>query len=220
MMNQAAAMDGAAVVDGLLESVQHEAGMGGAADPPAHDIAGIDADHEGDIGEPGPGRHIGKIGDPEPVGRRGMELAIDVIEWTSRRLVADRGAHRFAPDYPLQAQIAHQARDTAPGNVKAFPLHLPPHLAYAVNAEVLGKDPHDLRLEGLITLASGRSPGRIAALGNVFVVAGWGDRQNPADRLDPISIPVLINEGDHRLNGRSSSAWAKYAEALRRISLA
>jgi hypothetical protein len=31
---------------------------------------------------------------------------------------------------------------------------------------------------------------------------------------------VLINEGDHRLNGRSSSAWAKYAEALRRISLA
>src|SRR5690606_28488352 len=43
---------------------------------------------------------------------------------------------------------------------------------------------------------------------------------NPADRLDPISISVLINEGDHRLNGRSSSAWAKYAEALRRISLA
>src|SRR3546814_13733331 len=52
------------------------------------------------------------------------------------------------------------------------------------------------------------------------MVSGWGDRQNPADRLDPIIIPMLINETDHRLNGRSSSAWAKYAEALRRISLA
>src|SRR3546814_7934650 len=31
---------------------------------------------------------------------------------------------------------------------------------------------------------------------------------------------MLINETDHRVNGRSSSAWAKYAEALRRISLA
>jgi hypothetical protein len=52
------------------------------------------------------------------------------------------------------------------------------------------------------------------------MIARWGDRQNPADRLDPISIPMLINKGDHRLNGRSSSAWAKYAETLRRISLA
>jgi DNA modification methylase len=31
---------------------------------------------------------------------------------------------------------------------------------------------------------------------------------------------VIVDERDHRLNGRSSSAWAKYADALRRISLA
>jgi len=31
---------------------------------------------------------------------------------------------------------------------------------------------------------------------------------------------VIVDEGDHFLNGRSSSAWAKYADALRRISLA
>ena len=35
MMNQAAAMNGPTVVDGLLESIQHEAGVGGAADTPA-----------------------------------------------------------------------------------------------------------------------------------------------------------------------------------------
>src|SRR5690554_3150855 len=31
---------------------------------------------------------------------------------------------------------------------------------------------------------------------------------------------MLVDKGDHRFSGRSSSAWAKYAEALRRISLA
>src|SRR3954462_11825221 len=48
----------------------------------------------------------------------------------------------------------------------------------------------------------------------------WGNRQHLAERLDPIRATVIIDERDHRLNGRSSSAWAKYADALRRISLA
>jgi len=33
-------------------------------------------------------------------------------------------------------------------------------------------------------------------------------------------LTVIVNERDRRLNGRSSSAWAKQALALRRISLA
>src|SRR5438270_4037709 len=47
-----------------------------------------------------------------------------------------------------------------------------------------------------------------------------GDRQHLADRLDHVGIAVLVDERLHRLNGRSSSAIAKYADALRRISLA
>src|SRR3954469_3691099 len=47
-----------------------------------------------------------------------------------------------------------------------------------------------------------------------------GDRQHLADRLDPVGIAVLVDERLHRLNGRSSSAIAKYADAFRRISLA
>src|SRR5688500_7918059 len=54
----------------------------------------------------------------------------------------------------------------------------------------------------------------------MVVIGGWGDRQHLADRLDPVIPPVIVYERDHRLNGRSSSAWAKYADALRRISLA
>jgi hypothetical protein len=45
-------------------------------------------------------------------------------------------------------------------------------------------------------------------------------RQHLADRLDPIRPTVIVDERDHGLNRRSSSAWAQYADAWRRISLA
>src|SRR5690606_25149603 len=124
MMNQTAAMDGTAVVDGLLEGVKHEAGMGGATDPPAHDIASVDVDHEGYIGEPSPRRHIGKIGDPEPVGRRSMELAVNVIERARSGLVADRGAHWLAPNDTLQAEFPHQSLHRASRNIEPSPLQI------------------------------------------------------------------------------------------------
>src|SRR6516162_10722033 len=57
-------------------------------------------------------------------------------------------------------------------------------------------------------------------LGHVIVIGRRGDRQHLADRLDPIYPTMIVDEGDHGLNRRSSSAWAKYADALRRISLA
>src|SRR5258708_39891246 len=52
------------------------------------------------------------------------------------------------------------------------------------------------------------------------VISRQGDRNHLADRLDPVRLAVIVNEGDHGLNRRSSSAWAKYADALRRISFA
>src|SRR5436190_23708364 len=52
------------------------------------------------------------------------------------------------------------------------------------------------------------------------MIGRGGDRQHFADRLDPMDLTVIVDERDHRLNRRSSSAWAKYADALRRISLA
>ena len=46
------------------------------------------------------------------------------------------------------------------------------------------------------------------------MIGRWGDRQHPADRLDPIRPAVIVDEGDHGLCRRSSSAWAKYALRL------
>ena len=65
-----------------------------------------------------------------------------------------------------------------------------------------------------------RTPLRFALAAFVFVVGGRGDRQLLTDRLDPISVAVLVHELGHRLGRRSSSAWAKYADAFRRISFA
>lgn len=50
------------------------------------------------------------------------------------------------------------------------------------------------RSPGPASVMFGPAP-RIAAPGNAFVVAGWGDPQNPADRLDPIGIQVLVTYG-------------------------
>ena len=56
--------------------------------------------------------------------------------------------------------------------------------------------------------------------GGMVVIGRRGDRQHLADRLDPVRLAMIVDERDHGLNRRSSSAWAKYADALRRISLA
>ena len=47
-----------------------------------------------------------------------------------------------------------------------------------------------------------------------------GDQQGPADRLDPIRLTMIVDEGHHHLGRRPSFACAKYADALRRISFA
>jgi hypothetical protein len=41
------------------------------------------------------------------------------------------------------------------------------------------------------------------------VVGRGGDRQNLADRLDPMRPKMIVDEGDYGLDRRSSSAVAK-----------
>src|SRR4051795_12387451 len=110
--------------------------MGGSADAPADNAAGIGVDDKGHIDEAGPGGHVGEVGEPEHVRLRRAELAVDVIERARRCLVADRRPHGLTPDYALQAKARHQPLDGAAGDLKAFSPQLPPDLARAVDAEV------------------------------------------------------------------------------------
>src|SRR5690606_28030356 len=82
--------------------------------------------------------------------------------------------------------------------------------------------PHALyfRLQRVVTLRPLRTKLRLAFSRLLFVVRRRGDRQYCTDRLDPKSVLVLIDIGDHHLRRRSSSAWAKKADAVRRISFA
>jgi len=154
VVDQTATMDWAPVMDRLFQGIQHEAGMRRPARPPAYDIAGVDVDHEGDIDEPRPGRDVGGVRDPQHVRRRGMELAVDLIERARRGLVADRRLHRLAPDHALQAEITYQPLDRAAGKVETFTLHLPPDFPRAVGAEVLGEHAQHFGLERLVGLSA------------------------------------------------------------------
>jgi hypothetical protein len=60
-----------------------------------------------------------------------------------------------------------------------------------------------------IPLRPPRQVTRIGFPAGVFVPGWRGDLQNLAHRLDPELAHVGFHEGDHFLNGRSSSAAAK-----------
>ena len=61
---------------------------------------------------------------------------------------------------------------------------------------------------------------RIGLLRLVAPVGRRGDRQRGADRLDPVHVAVRVEVRHHYFSWRSSSAWAKNADAVRRISFA
>src|SRR5215213_804847 len=220
MVHETATLDGSARVKGLLQGIQHEAGVSAPRDPPAYDPTSIGIDHEGHVDEAGPGRDVGEVRDPEHVWARRLELPVDAIERARRGLVADRGPHRLAPHGPLQAHGPHQPRHRAARHPDPLPAELSPDLADAIDPEVLLIHPPDLDHQRCIPPGSRRQPLRIGAPGGMGVIRRWGDRQHAADRLDPVDGAMRVDEGDHGLDRRSSSAWAKYADAFLRISLA
>lgn len=134
-----------------------------------------------------------------------MELSIDVIKWAWCCLVADRRTHRFAADNPLQPHASHQPCNGAAGHAKALPLHLTPDFTHAIDAEIVLKHTPDFGLQGHVTTGTSRQTRGISLLGTIQIIGGWGDRQNAADRLDPVVRPVIVDKRDHFLNGRSSS---------------
>ena len=80
----------------------------------------------------------------------------------------------------------HQPRHGAAGDIEALAAHLPPDLAHAVNLPVGVENALDLGPKRLIPPGTVRQSRRISTLGQVVIMAGRGDRQNLADRLDPM----------------------------------
>ena len=87
-MDEAAAPDGPALVQGLLQRVPHKAGVRRAGDTPADDTPRKDIDDAGDIDKTGPRCEAGNLGYPQRVRTRCFELPIDAIERTRGRRIA------------------------------------------------------------------------------------------------------------------------------------
>ena len=137
---------------------------------------------------------------------RRFELSIDAIERTWGRGIADRGPDRLAPHHALQAHRPHQACHGAASDRDLFPEKLAPDLPDAVDAEILLVHAPDFNPQGDIALGPCGQLARVGAPAGMGMIRRRGDRQNAADRLDPVNGAVLVNEGDHGLNRRSSSA--------------
>src|ERR671933_2900395 len=173
--------------------------MGASRDTPADDAPSKGVDHKRDIDEAGPGRDGAEVRDPQRIRPRRLELPVHTVQRACRCLFALRRADDLATDDAFQAQRPHEACDRAAGDLEALALQLPPELANAIDPEVLVEHTLDLALEHLVSLGPLAAPGRIAALGGVLMGGGWGDRQDPADRLDPVDGAVRVDDGDHGL---------------------
>ena len=209
MMNEAAAAGRPSVMERLFEGVQDEVGVRRPAGPPADDPPGVGVDDESDIDEACPGGHIRKIGQPQTVRRGSMELPVHVIQRTESRLVADRCPQGLAPHGSPKTHVPHQPCDRASSSAEAFPPQLTPDLAHAIDAEVLLEYAPDLDLQIGVAAKPVGQTGGIASPGEMGMISRRGDRQNLADRLDPVGLTMIVDEGNHGLNRRSSSACAK-----------
>ncbi len=159
--------------------------------------------------------HIGQIGDPPPIRGLGVELAIHQIGRAHAGLTADGGTHRrLAPHRAADLERVHQPLHRAPRHAGPFAPQLRPDLVGAVHPKVLREDARDLGLQRLVAHAACRR-----RPGDRGVVRGGGERQHAADRLDAPAVPMGVDEG-HGLGRRGSSAHAKKADAVLRISFA
>src|SRR3977135_1734065 len=204
----------------LLERIQYQLCVHRAAHPPSHDPAGKDVDDESNIHKARPGCHERKVRHPQLIRPRGREAPLYAIQRFLARFPRDRRAGPATTDNAPDALLAHQSLHSAASNRNMLSVQLLPHLACTISAEVLSPHSPNQPRELCIPARTGRHAARLSLPPVVRVVRRGGDRQEFANRLDPVLISMGVDERQHHSPRRSSSAWAKYADALRRISFA
>ena len=203
---------------GHLEGVEDHLGLHVRRDPPAHEAPTERVDDEAHVRHPRPRRHVREVRYPQLVRGAGFEVTLHQVRGPGGVRVLDRGEDSLAaPGDALNAQLPHQAGHLVPAHVVAGALGGLPQLVGAVDLAVRDPQRHeDLHHHGVAHRASGR--GDLALLGRV--VRARRHLQRSADGLDAELVPMLVDKADDHFDGRSSSAWAKYADAFRKISFA
>src|SRR5450755_4313481 len=209
-----------ASMQGLFESVEHEFRFDRTRHPPAYDAACKYIDYEGHEDKPLPGRNVRKICDPQLVRPLGGKLPLDQIRWPRRFFVRDRRLKSTPTNRAAQAHRTHQPLNRATRHRDLFAVQLAPGLAGPVDAEVLVPNSLNLLSQHRISPQSRRNALRIPLTRFHLVITRRSDLQLSADRLDSILGTMGVDERHHHFPRRSNSAWAKYADALRKISFA
>ena len=94
----------------------------------------------------------------------------------------------------------------------------PPHCPRAVHLMIRVPDPLNLDAQHIVPVNPCTPLRGIRVLGLVQKVGRRGDRQRGARSARPVDVSMVIDEPHHHVTRRSSSAWAKYADALRKSS--
>ncbi len=105
------------LAEGHVEGVEHQAGAQMVGHGPADDAPAEDVEHHSKIEEAGRGRDVGNVGDPQMVGRRRLEVAIDQVGRGSGIGLSLGGAGPRAPAKPAKPapriSLATRLRPTA-----------------------------------------------------------------------------------------------------------
>jgi hypothetical protein len=145
-----------------------------------------------------------------------LELPVPSVDRPIQAFIADGGPALLPAHGALEARRAYQTLDRAPGHPNALACELPPDLACPIDLEVLLVHPLDCLQELDVAL----QPRRLRLPRLVLVLGRWGDRPRGRESARPHRQPGGRRRTPHPFARRSSSAWAKKAAALRRISLA
>ena len=71
---------GAALRKRHLQRIEHQRRFEVMSHCPADDASGPHIQHDGEIQETRPGRHIGDVGDPESIRTLGAEAPVDLVQ--------------------------------------------------------------------------------------------------------------------------------------------
>ena len=111
--------------DGHLKGVQGQVGVQVRGGLPPDDPPRVHVVHESHIDPAGEGAHVGggtsslrgNVGDPQLIGSKRLEVALDQVGRALLSRRAARGARGLGTPDAVQAQVCHEPFDGAPGHV-------------------------------------------------------------------------------------------------------
>src|SRR5438309_1388479 len=214
--------------DGHIQRGQDELGPEMGFHRPADHAPTPRIEHDGEIQEAGPGRHVGDVRDPQLIRARAGELAVDEIRRRPGRLVAHRRAERLPPAHALQPGAPHQPGHPLTANVEAAGGELGMNPGDAVGPARLAMDRLDLRGEFHIGPGAGRqrplAPGEVPAGGDTQHAAQPGDRMeglmggHELESLDGLEVVSRANPPASFFRISRSSRSCRTSRRSRRTS--